>query len=90
MIKKYFSKTNSALIVLVVVLFSCASKQQNSDLSSASAWKNMRNSIKAITAPVFINKVYNITNFGAQQGGVLDNTEAFKKAIHACSENGGR
>ena len=89
MIKKYFSKTNSALIVLVAVLFSCASKQQNSDLSSASAWKNMRNSIKAITAPVFINKIYNITNFGAQQGGILDNTEAFKKAIHACSENGG-
>ena len=89
MIKKYFSKTNSILIVLVAVLFSCAPKRQNSDLSSASAWKNMQNSIKAITTPVFINKVYDITNFGAQQGGVLDNTEAFKKAIRACSENGG-
>ena len=89
MIKKYFSKTNSILIVLVAVLFSCATKQQNSNLSSTSAWKNMQNSIKAIKTPVFINKVYDITNFGAQQGGVLDNTEAFKKAIHACSENGG-
>jgi polygalacturonase len=43
----------------------------------------------SIVAPTFDNKTFDITNFGAQPGGVIDNTEAFKKAIKACSENGG-
>ena len=49
----------------------------------------MKSSIKAITIPSFKDKTFIITNFGAQSGGVIDNTEAFKKAIQACSDNGG-
>ena len=69
-------------------LFSCATKQINTD-SEVIAWKNMHLKMDSIVAPTFDNKTFEITNFGAQRGGVIDNTEAFKKAIKACSENGG-
>lgn len=88
MTRKYFLNTFSSTFVLVMFLFSCATKQINTD-SEVIAWKNMHLKMDSIVAPTFDNKTFEITNFGAQRGGVIDNTEAFKKAIKACSENGG-
>ena len=88
MTTKYFLKAYSSLFVLVIFIFSCATKQHDMDAGSI-AWKNIHTKIDSIVAPAFANKTYNITNYGAQSGGIIDNTEAFKKAIQACSENGG-
>lgn len=88
MTKKYFSRTNYILIVFVALLNSCASKQYDLD-PSVLAWKNMQQIIDNTKAPSFIDKTYLVTNYGAQAGGIFDNTQAFKNAIHACSENGG-
>ena len=89
MINKYFLKAICLPIASIIILFSCASKHQKAGKNSNEAWSNMKSSIKAITIPSFKDKTFIITNFGAQSGGVIDNTEAFKKAIQACSDNGG-
>ena len=89
MTKEYFSRISIALITLIIVNYSCASKHQNIDLASNKPWENMQKTINGIEAPVFINKVFDITNYGAQSGGIINNTEAFNKAIKACSENRG-
>ncbi|WP_239018634.1 glycoside hydrolase family 28 protein [Sphingobacterium corticibacterium] len=46
---------------------------------------------KQITKPVFRDKDYLITAYGAQNDGITKNTEAFQKAIEVChAEGGGR
>ena len=52
-------------------------------------WKLKKQIEATVVAPVFINKNYNIVDFGAKSGGVINNSEAFKKAIEACTKNGG-
>lgn len=42
-----------------------------------------------IKTPTFQNKIYSILEFGGVGDGKTMNTEAFAKAIKACSENGG-
>lgn len=44
---------------------------------------------KQIVAPTFRDKDYNITDYGAVGDGMTKNTEAFRKAIEACSADGG-
>jgi lysophospholipase L1-like esterase len=39
--------------------------------------------------PVFPDRQFNITDFGAKEGGEVKNTDAIKAAIEACSEAGG-
>jgi len=88
MTKKYFSRINCFLIVLVALINSCASKQHSLD-SSVSAWKNMQQIINNTKEPSFLDKTYLVANYGAKVGGFFDNTQAFKNAIRTCSENGG-
>lgn len=42
-----------------------------------------------ITTPVFPDKKFFITDFGAKEDGKTDNTEAFRKAIEECAKTGG-
>lgn len=44
---------------------------------------------KSIVAPKFKNTIYNITKYGAIADGKTLCTESFKKAIAACTKNGG-
>lgn len=86
--KKYFLRTNCILLVLVAFLNSCATKQHSNEPVVA-AWKNKQQIVDGIKEPDFPNKTYLVANYGAQADGVFDNTQAFKKAIQTCSENGG-
>lgn len=45
--------------------------------------------VKIIKVPVFKDKVYNVTDFGAVANGKVDNTTVFAQAINKCSADGG-
>jgi polygalacturonase len=60
------------------------------------AWTNSRQPLKEmeairkqIKAPVFPDKDFLVTDFGAVGDGAKNNTEAFRKAIEACNKSGG-
>jgi polygalacturonase len=77
-----------SIALLCVVLVSC-SITKTKESSSVSPWTEMASILDSIQAPQFQNKNYRITDFGAQSGGVINASEAFKKAISACTINGG-
>jgi unsaturated rhamnogalacturonyl hydrolase len=52
-------------------------------------WKNAGKILSRIKEPVFPNKEFKITDFGAVEGGKQDCTEAIKKAIEKCNTSGG-
>jgi len=57
--------------------------------SSSEPWAAMEKLRKQIKSPVFKNKDFLITDFGAVGDGKTKNTEAFRLAIEACNKNGG-
>lgn len=57
--------------------------------SSAEPLKEMEQVRKLIKAPVFKDKDFDITKYGAIGNGTTKNTKAFKKAIEACNKAGG-
>jgi len=52
-------------------------------------WDEMIAIEKTIVPPTFKDTIYNIMDFGAVSDSVTLNSNAFKKAIQKCSENGG-
>jgi len=57
--------------------------------SSSQPLQEMEEIRKLIKAPVFKDAEYNVADYGAVGDGLKKNTEAFKKAIEACSKAGG-
>lgn len=57
--------------------------------SSAEAWKQVPQIMARIRPPKFPKKDFKITKFGAVADGKTDCTEAFRKAVEACSKAGG-
>jgi polygalacturonase len=55
----------------------------------ATGWGRVPEILARIKAPVFPARDFDITAFGARGDGALDCTEAFRKAIAACSSAGG-
>lgn len=89
MYRRYFS---ACLVVAVMGL----TQPVSSTAQQAKVWKSVEEPLKEmeqvrklIKAPVFKNKDYIITDFGAKGDNTTMNTEAFKKAIEACNKNGG-
>ena len=52
-------------------------------------WDALPGIMKNIKAPTFRDKDYLVTDFGAVADGITDCTEAFRKAIEACTKAGG-
>ncbi|WP_431242076.1 glycoside hydrolase family 28 protein [Flavobacterium sp. P21] len=73
--------------IFSVVILSCG--KQVSGVSEADPWKKMELIIKSIPEAHFVNKTYNINDFGAIADGKTMNTLAFEKAIKECAANGG-
>lgn len=80
-------KTISFLGVFSLLLLSCG--KQVSGVSETDQWKKMELIVKSIPETHFINKTYNINDFGAIPDGKTMNTLAFEKAIKECAANGG-
>ncbi|MCF6130095.1 glycoside hydrolase family 28 protein [Flavobacterium sp. AS60] len=81
-------KITIAFSLLSVLFFSCATKQDKSTTNVVN-WNKMQDIVNSVKEPVFQNKTYLISDFGAVADGVFDNTQVFKKAIENCSANGG-
>ncbi len=80
-----------AILLVVVGLYSCATSKNNVKVwqSSAEPLREMERIRKKIKAPTFPDNEYLVTNYGAIGDGKTLNTEAFKKAIEDCHNNGG-
>jgi len=81
----YFLKI--LFIVTTLLFFSC--KEVKTEVIDNGPWSKMQQIEESINPPVFLDKTYNILDFGAVSDSLTNNSEAFKKAIEACSENGG-
>src|SRR6266699_1967692 len=52
-------------------------------------WSQLPAILKRIQAPKFPNRAFDITRYGAKEGGKVDNTDAFRKAIEDAGHAGG-
>jgi polygalacturonase len=52
-------------------------------------WSRLPAILERIQPPKFANRDFEITRFGAREGGKIDNTEAFRKAIDEAAKAGG-
>ncbi|WP_202704210.1 glycoside hydrolase family 28 protein [Flavobacterium sp. UGB4466] len=68
-------------------MLSCG--KQALTFSEADPWKNKDLIVKSISKTRFLDKTYNVNDFGAVADGKTLNTLAFEKAIKACAQNGG-
>jgi polygalacturonase len=73
------------LLAVLPVFFSSLSMA----MTEEEGWNGMPGILKRISPPVFADKDFVITQYGAKGDGDFDCTEAFRKAIAACSEAGG-
>lgn len=75
------------MALLSFVIFSCEEKKN--ETVDDSPWGEMKQIVDNLKLPVFPDKTFNVIDFGAVSGGIVDNTAAFQKAIESCVENGG-
>lgn len=85
--KELFHILNLFFMVSTIFFYSC--KSETSKVIDVDPWLKMQQIEDSIVVPKFLDKTYNILDFGAVPDGLTNNTEAFKKAIETCSENGG-
>lgn len=72
---------------VMVLILSCGKRV--SAVSDTNQWKKRDLIIKSIPETRFLDRDYNIVDFGAVSDGKTMNTAAFQKAIKTCAANGG-
>jgi polygalacturonase len=76
------------LILFVYLgLLSCVNSSVRNEINKG--WSTADKILKDLKSPVFPDKEYIITDFGAVGDGTTDCTEAFKMAIRKCHDEGG-
>ncbi|GGD23701.1 glycoside hydrolase family 28 protein [Flavobacterium orientale] len=75
--------------ILLTLLFSCNANKTINTSKEVDPWLQLEQILKTIKEPTFKNADYSILAYGAVADGKTNCTEAFKKAIKACTENGG-
>ncbi|WP_234568041.1 glycoside hydrolase family 28 protein [Rhodohalobacter sp. 614A] len=83
-IKKYRS-----LIFPVIALFLINGCSESESQTADDPWLKAEQIKAQIVVPEFPDTTFNIVDFGAEEGGEIKNTDAFRKAIAAASEAGG-
>src|SRR5262245_55527255 len=86
------SQSRRVVLRAAVVLCVFINAGGNAPLSAQSAktdWSQVPAILSRIKAPVFPNRDFKITDYGAVADGDTDNTEAIRKAITACNAAGG-
>ena len=76
-------------VVLFACMFLAVSCQNHATLQPRVGWDQLPDILGRIKAPVFPDRTFDITDFGAKGDGKTKCTEAFAKAIQACHEAGG-
>lgn len=96
--KKNYHIYKACFLVIYLLIISCktykdkASKDFNLKTAlrqEKSGWQNVPLILKRIIAPSFLNKIFNIKDFGGVADGKTDNKKALAEAIKRCSESGG-
>ena len=82
-------KKIAVIIFLFGIIFSNLNAQPNLQSEVRSYLTDIPFEMAQIQLPEFPDRVFNILDFGAVGDGHTLNTEAFKKAIEACSQAGG-
>ncbi|MPR33764.1 glycoside hydrolase family 28 protein [Salmonirosea aquatica] len=80
---------HTLILVVVLSLASCSTTSNRAISDINDPWNQVPAILKQIKRPVFRDKDYPITTFGAVADGKTDCTEAFRKAIEACNKEGG-
>ena len=75
-------------VAFFLVCFLCPSISHNLGFCQ-SGWDAVPSILKRISPPVFPQKDFDVTSFGAVGDGTTDCSSAFKKAIEKCSADGG-
>ncbi len=76
------------IFILAIIICFAKSNAQTKDADIEAGWKNMETILAKIQAPVFPDRQFDITDFGAKNDRKIC-TDAFRKAIVACNKAGG-
>jgi polygalacturonase len=77
------------LFFLPFLFFACKNAKQSNIQQMVSGWDFAKKIEERIVVPSFPNRSFNILDYGAKESVEVNNTEAFQKAIKACSDAGG-
>jgi len=86
---KYISPARKVNLIPALLLIPGLILTCRTTAISGSGWEQVPLILEKIIPPVFADRDFNITDYGAIGDGESDCTEAFRKAIKACNQAGG-